>query len=124
MNKKNFASKAIEGGWIYQDEKPIYNDNQKAPCIASFSFDGINFGITLEQIILDPKAWEAVGRVEGWGLLCNKCKKCILSEDGGCEDNNCGGDDFPFIEEWKEKQNGLMPHLQEGGTIESYIETL
>lgn len=58
------------------------------------------------QILLDPLAWKAVGKVEGWGgnTECNKCGK------------NFNG--------WKGKMTGFMDAICDGKTIEQYLETL
>lgn len=58
---------AIEGNWRYKGEHTYttYPDI-KAPLVAIFTFDGIDFGITLEQALLDPLFWQAIGKVKGW----------------------------------------------------------
>lgn len=53
------------------------------------------------QMWLDPAAWKAVGKVE----QLNNYPKWA---HGG----------------WKEQMHDLIDHLAEGGTIESYLETL
>lgn len=128
MTIKEFIEKAIEGGWIYQDEKPVYDNTQKAPCIARFTFDGINFGITLEQIILDPLAWQAVGKVEGWNergkhnmkgnnLRCSDCGEKPHVGTGVCYRNHKDS-------EWKNNMHQMIDALTEGRSLEEFISTL
>ena len=81
--------KTIEGGW----EEPIrtkennYNSNW---CI-----------------FLDPKSWEAVGKVQ---------YEKVWNRSSGLEKS---------IKSWsKLRMHDMIDHLCEGGTIESYIETL
>lgn len=99
MTPKQFIEKAIEGAW-----KPR----------------GIEFGISkggwaslesmmnlvpIEEIVLDPKAWEAVGRVEGW------------SQEELSIHNY-----FSF--QWRENMHAMIDALIEGKSIEEYLETL
>jgi len=108
MKTKEFIEKAIEGGW----KKEIN------------TVDGLRpEQFTIEYVVMDPKAWEAVGRVEGW--------------DDDIEDNivYCRGDHqiskpkdcFDCYEEltvYKDYMHQMIDHLVSGGTIESYLETL
>ena len=117
MHLKEFIEKAIEGGW---------NKYEPTSGVKNISFDGKdktfmicdkdNYKCTdpysYAELVLDPKAWEAVGKViqnelrEPYSVTFNKHEHI-------------------FHKEWaKTKMDGLMPHLQKGGTIESYIKTL
>ena len=63
---KTFIKKAIEGKWRKGDI--LFNT---ATVVNKYKY----------QILLDPLAWQAVGKVEGWG----KCpKKCGIK---GCAEN-------------------------------------
>lgn len=79
MTITQFIEKAVDGGWQADDET------------------------TTATMLLDPLAWQAVGKVEGWPKLwdCNA-----------------------YIPGWQSKMVGLMYSLIEGVTIESYLETL
>ena len=70
---KQFIEKAIEGGWNIKLQGLKcsirgYYDNERFNIIEKT--DDINEGIflsySIEEIVLDPKAWKAVGKVEGW----------------------------------------------------------
>jgi len=61
-----------------------------------------------EAYFLDPEAWKAVGKVEGWGP--------------GTRVELGGG--FWTEDMWLKHMHRMIDHLAEGGTIESYLETL
>lgn len=87
MNIEEFITKAIEGGWKYRGRDNIKIDVlgggensvlQRQPCtlmpriIATFS-DGYLMNVNVEVILLDPLAWQAVGKVKKWGEVCGEC---------------------------------------------------
>lgn len=101
MTISDFITKAIEGGW---------QDDQKAQfLIASIgSTDPDRNGTQLhiqfgDHILLDPLAWQAVGKVEGWGEA---------------------GKYNSIPAEWLSNMHRLIDALVEGKTIEQYLETL
>lgn len=57
---KEFAEKSIEGGaylrvkWEQVQSNGIYSNTIKS------------LAVTKHEILMNPKAWEAVGKVEGW----------------------------------------------------------
>lgn len=57
-----------------------------------------------ESHLLSPDFWRALGKSEGWG---DKELEVV-----------------GLIEEWKHRMISLMRHLAEGGTIESFFQTL
>ena len=60
---KDFIEKAIEGGW----KKNCKGWHIWANQVTHTGTNGFNEqSLTFEQILLDPKAWKAVGRTEGW----------------------------------------------------------
>jgi len=108
MHLKEFIEKAIEGGWNkYEPTSGIKNisfdrkdktfmlcDKDNHKCTDPYSY---------AELVLDPKSWEAVGKVEGWNKYDEK---------------------EYFAPEYRNKMHQMIDHLVEGGTIESYIETL
>ena len=90
MNTKKFIEKAIEGGANL--DKHL------------FALYAIGDDYIPASVFLDPKAWEAVGKVEGWWI-----------------DNPAN---FHANYEWELKMHQMIDHLISGGTIESYLETL
>lgn len=111
MTIQQFIERAIEGGWkpdgklvgakidychdgiVYQIERGIAG------------YDGDFRNLHIAQILLDPSAWKAVGKVEGY-----KWKAEML---GGV-----------LYEGWVIRMDGLIPALRLGKTIEQYLETL
>ena len=61
---KKFIKDAIKGGWIVATINPETH-NAKA-MTKDWVFDPYE-PMPVEQILLDPKAWSAVGKVRGWG---------------------------------------------------------
>lgn len=129
MKIKQFIEKAIEGGWEQPLNKSV-EDYTKSDIAKTF---------------LDPKAWEAVGKVEGWKK--EVCFWCGSKESRGgmtvstpdsppegwqtCE--GCGidwmekaefGIDGNHIPEWKYIMHQMIDALCEGKTIEEFIKTL
>lgn len=115
MTITEFVEKALEGGWdtgnyknrIYRPE--LYMKHLANDC--------------MHEILLDPLAWQAVGKVEGF-----KDEKYCAS-GAGCEWDNQSNHEFECV--WKYSQPnpehlavGMITALFEGKTIESYLETL
>jgi len=87
MSIKQFIEKAIEGGY-----KPEVM-NWDSPPIEHFY---------LKIIPFDPKAWQAVDRIEGW-------------HDNGC---------IIHKGNWKTQMHALIDALAEGKDIETFLKTL
>lgn len=95
MTIKSFIEKAIEGG--YWEYPPALDD----------LLDG-NF----HKVLLDPEAWKAVGKVEGWKGETSfwGCLSC--------------DDEALWMPTWKYKWHRMIDALAGGETIEQYLETL
>lgn len=112
MTIKEFINKAIEGGF---EPKP-----QKA---MSVYFNGDGWGkILIDSLFLDVKAWQAVGRVKGWGnefeidgrtFWSGTIQYPEISDEGGA-----------YAEVWRYHMHKMIDALCEGKTIEEFIETL
>ena len=89
MKIKEFIEKAIEGGYERTAENWLFELN-------TFNTD---------NMFLDPKAWQAVGKVEGWKIVEKGLGK--FGKD-----------------EWIRNMHRMIDHLIEGGTIESYLKEL
>jgi hypothetical protein len=110
MKIQQFIEKAIEGGyregrtnWQYFDitaEGAVHQEDERTV-------------IPVEKILLDPEAWKAVGKVEGW---CDS----NVGVNGACVD--CGFKTHGC--QWLENWHSMIDALAEGGSIESYLETL
>lgn len=87
-----FIEKAIEGGWNHPKEDCSYCETP------------------VEVILLDPLAWQAVGKVEGWQDVqagYRESDGLILYESG-----------------WKRRMHRMIDALAEGKTITQFLETL
>jgi len=114
MTIKQFIEKAIEGGIKFGLEhwELDYYDGEQC-----------DYELCIEKIVLDPKAWQAVGKVEGkkWkGHWCKKCKEYIHFHGSVCEEFHPD----QTIGQGAAQMHAMIDHLIQGGTIESYFETL
>lgn len=110
MEIKKIIQKGIDGGWredfdgfkVDEKQKPRYEHS----VVISANNKFISYELNLNDIVLDPNFWKAVGKVEyikTWGR-----------------------DNFPSrIEEWaKKKMHNMIDHLNEGKSLEDYIKSL
>jgi len=74
--------------------------------------------VTVHQMLLDPKWWEALGDARGWGESCHH-----LAEDGYAVYRHravCNQGMHP----WQMHRHRFLDHLDEGGDIESFFKGL
>lgn len=80
---KVFIEKAIEGGWNPTEEKEwIIKDSEEDGTLHCYFYSGEYpdegcGAYSYSEILLDPLAWEAVGKVDGWKkepYLCEGCR--------------------------------------------------
>jgi hypothetical protein len=106
MTIKQFIERAIEGGW--EEGKALKNTVKQ--------YEEIGLPLMAEAIpelmFLDPLAWQAVGKVEGWEKT-DYCWGCGYDEGATC--------DTPI---WKVKMHNMIDALIEGKSVSEYIETL
>ena len=111
MKTKEYIEKAIEGGY-------------ESGIITIMDLPDLHEGILpkiLNSFILDPKAWEAVGSVEGWEQW--RCQCGFYYDMQGmiiCPDCNKSG----AKKSWKQNMQEMIDALIEGKSIEEYLETL
>jgi len=113
MEIKDFIEKAIAGGWNHR----IQNATIQRVDADDHSFhvhfwdnegnQSDMFSYSLHALLLDPLAWQAVGKVEGWPT-------------GFPDPKN----QYSRGMSWKINMYRMIDHLAEGGTIESYLKTL
>ena len=59
-----YRNKAVEGGWLVNGRVPYINGYiQKGTVPPKSSM------VEIEAMLLDPKSWQAVSKVEKWGKL-------------------------------------------------------
>ena len=103
MTVAKFIEKAIEGGWM---ELSIHDAYRVDASGIVYEIGDANHEIGIAEILLDPAAWQAVGKVEGWS-------NAVPFDP-----------DFNTREGWLENMHRIIDHLAEGGTIESYLAGL
>lgn len=139
MTIKSFIEKAIEGGWRWREfpERPIVRVSNEVPGLVELWYDykdgGGNYSrIQPESILLEPEAWKAVGKVEGWVERCMDCDGDVVRKMtpeypnlphglSWCP-NRCPRKNF--MSGWHHKMHLMVTALAEGKTIEQYLETL
>lgn len=139
MTIQSFIENAIEGGWrpkagdgfVYK--KCLFFSLARGGSAVHFTDmpqrnvkqDFVN--VPTERILLDPEAWKAIGKVEGWGITEGKCNGCghdargrgwLLSSPVQCPECRTSR------AEYTNYMHRMIDHLIEDGTIESYLETL
>lgn len=109
MTIQQFIEKAIEGGWKRQVfgkcKLPIeiYRNTRlhKAWNVFGNGFFDLGAIVYEDTMLLDPFAWQAVGKVEGWTDTPN-----------------------PNVRVWLYNWHCMIDALSEGKTIEEFISTL
>ncbi len=135
MTIKEFVEKSIEGGWKTNWYIKPLERNSRYTGVFGNNDELLTLDEEFASAFLDPKAWEAVGKVEGWNeKVCNLCgekQPYTIGNDGKkyyCDFRYryvCHCPKFePKLIEWKYKMHQMIDHLIDGGTIESYIKTL
>lgn len=83
----------------------------------------------IEQILLDPEFWQALGKSKGWGLKLkyNVCD-CHVGEYYFYKFCPKCGKELKLAsktsKEWKEKWHKFIDHLANGGTIEDFFSKI
>jgi hypothetical protein len=57
---------AIAGGWLYKGTKHLYDRHTDNDVVLRLKGSANRFEVALECLLLDPLAWQAVGRTRGW----------------------------------------------------------
>ena len=132
MTIKSFIEKAIEGGWTYRGRPNVRIDvlgeskevdvpprppfNMQPRIIATFD-DGYVMNVNLEVILLDPLAWRAVSKTEGWGGSLWVGEMRELKGDMVTTDKW-------EVWQWEYRMMKMIGALAEGKTIEDFLEAL
>lgn len=114
MTIQQFIEKAIQGGW-----RPAYKG-----CKIDYCHDGIVVDTTEgeyenvpnERLLLDPLAWQAVGKVEGW----EDVERMHAKGGSPHEEGYCWCTHFT----WKKQMHRMIDALVDGKTVEQFLETL
>lgn len=118
MNIKDFIEKAIEGGYDrYALSKGFELKSYATVLMPNNFFIQLHDGsdIHIAAFLLDPLAWEAVGKVEGWDVESKQFE----------EPKDISGDTRTYlISGWLYKWHAMLDALAEGKTIEEFLKTL
>jgi len=101
-------------GWVQFRDK---NNQPSEPCPAYVP------KCRIEQILLDPEFWKALGKSFKWEsseLECIDDDHTVFEDENG---NKITCPNCPY-DKWKEMWHRFIDHLAEGNSIESYFETL
>lgn len=119
MTIDEFKKKAIEGGYFGDMPKEPFLDNLDT--------------IKTADLLLDPKSFQAVGKVE-WAELDPPRKKKDLYYDGrsyfDMKQNarhyiHVGGGRYePNTPTWVKQMHRMVDFLADGGSIEDFLKTL
>lgn len=128
MTPKTFIEKAIEGGWKQEDfHKRAYGVTDQHVVLEGGVLNGKiknDKYIYFRDIILDPLAWQAVGKAGGWEVIhdsdCDSFNDyCTHHGECDCEQCDCGA-----LYEYRHKMHAMIDALVEGRSLESFLETL
>ena len=128
-NTQKFIELAIEGGWkckamedkpfwkltktggsmIVWKEKPLVGNHKSVPKEKQLW--------PVERVLLNPLAWQAVGKMKGWGMVYRICWNKDM-KDCECEA------DSKTLEEWLAKQLIFVKKLREKSIEEALGELL
>ncbi len=96
MTIKQFIEKAIEGGWEGLGTIEDFNNTLKG-----YDFEEV---ININDYILDPLAWQAVGKVDGWGKDSHEHLRMRIDEY-----------EFHMLR--------MVHYLCKGGSIEEFLKS-
>jgi hypothetical protein len=107
MKIQEFIEKAVAGGWNkYAAEWHDALGHGNVQCLA--------------HILLDPLAWQAVGKVEGW----SEAYEYSGTDPSDGPDVNGETPVYVNSDHWKARMHAMIDALAEGKTVEQYLETL
>ncbi len=112
---KNAIKKAIEGGYLEEEITSISEQNGK--WYFTISIQTRLLSRTPEEILLDPKFWQALGKAEGWARY---------TEYGGRKERKIYEDECVkngwII--WEMQMHYFIDHLIEEKPIDEFFEKL
>lgn len=88
---------------------PVFFINREYP------EEGYYYSTDVPYIVLDPLFWKSLGKAMGWKENHEECF-CITDSVNTAIHLDC--------KKWIHKWCGLIYHINDGGTIESFFETL
>ena len=113
MTIKDIIKKGIKGGYLDGVNDILVDD------FIEIALD--KNGYFLNYLLLQPKFWKAVGKVEGWEChQCEKCKRTLAEYHNGCV---CCGNKM-LLKVGIHKMHQMINALAEGKSVSDFLETL
>jgi len=128
MTIKEFIEAAVEGGWRQIDPQTNKKyEDEDWDYLKSLFINKPKSLITV--VVLDPKAWKAVGKVMMKHRTCINCGNCNWKDSEKYPNTeeciDCGfKDDTRTYSFAREKMTKMVQELCNGQTLEEYISTL
>lgn len=117
MTIQQFIEKAIEGGWKAAN-KPYLDRSETGWATVGFHEVSVNVLMWHHEILLDPEAWKAVGKMEGWDSQW-EVSTGLLNEYGDVPMS-----EGKIIDRWEYEMHRMIDALADGKSVEQYLETL
>ena len=108
---KKFIEDAVRGGWYPKNYKPERFVSQAIRAVQKSKF--------VERWLLDPLAWQAVGKTRGWHLPI-----AVEVHFRDHEDYRSDVDFDRSYPEWLWRQHRFIDHLADGKTIEEALQAI
>lgn len=124
MTIKEFIEKAIEGGWFpvgkgFNTSYSWHAEDDYHTWVFDFDVDDVERArMDRAEILLDPKAWQAVGKVEGWEVYVDKFGSLNAGEESKRDILS------KMQRSWHYKMHQMIDALAEGKSLEESIKTL
>ncbi len=119
-NTQRFISLAIEGGWR-KAEKPNLSVNENGECFVDF-LGGHDTGTYFESdILLDPLAWQAVGKVKWRPMKKAQTMPARINGKRGAVVAHKRMMSYPRTNQWLKEQHRFIDLLADGKSIEEAL---
>ncbi len=119
MEINTWIEKALKGGWLPTDDDDVgewrVSGDDFHYNVKKTSNGSIYDSRSIYEILLDPKAWEAVGKVEGWSERTAIVDKVTIHVAGKKEE-------LPLT--WQYHMLSMIHALFDGKSIKEYLKTL
>lgn len=120
MTIQSAIQKAVEGGY------PEVLQGMPKENIENYVGHTARSNHSVNELILNPLFWQALGKSMGWFRMEKVCRNCKEPKPlKACQ--KCGCYSYELVEEealWRHNWHRLIDHLAEGGTIEDYFARL
>lgn len=126
MTIKQFIEKAIAGGWNgleWNENVRVEQPVKITSWVWADSKEGESNGIPLAWALLNPLAWQAVGKVEGWGSFYDTEGMPRNYDTQGWYPITKTGSGYDE-QMWQAYMHRMIDALAEGKTLEQFLETL